>query len=134
MLFRSISVFPLVSMYCEDSTWIGLVLTAFGAAILDPVTMISVRAASGSAAAAGACCAKAGRGAKAIAVATSKYRDVLLNAAMAAATRLRAAPVLASPNVIIVDPLKSLDRRRRETSSATCVATLQRSSRSGSAP
>ena len=34
-------------------------LAAYWAAIRDPVTMISVRAASGSAAAAGACCAKA---------------------------------------------------------------------------
>jgi hypothetical protein len=34
----------------------------------------------------------------------------LLNAAMAAAIRLRAALVLANPNVIIVGPLKSSDR------------------------
>jgi hypothetical protein len=43
-------------------------------------------------------------------MATNKYRDVLnLNAAMAGATRLRAALVPANPNVIIVRPLKSLD-------------------------
>jgi hypothetical protein len=34
----------------------------------------------------------------------------LLNAAMAAAIRLRAALVLANPNVIIVGPLKSSER------------------------
>src|SRR5882757_2599051 len=128
-----ISVFPLVSMYCEDSTWIGLVLTAFGAAIRDPVTMISVRAGSVSAAATAACCARAGRGAKAIAAATNKYCDVLLSAAMAAATRPRAALVLANPNVIIIRPPKVFTGPA-EISSATCVATLQPSLRFGSAP
>jgi hypothetical protein len=37
---------------------------------------------------------------------------VLLSAAIAAVIRLRAALVLANPNVVIVGPLKSLDRPR----------------------
>ena len=37
-----------------DKTWIGLVLTSFGAAMREPVTMISCR---GSADTVGACCA-----------------------------------------------------------------------------
>src|ERR1700722_1512467 len=55
-----ISVLPLASMYFDERTSIGLVLTSFGAAMRDPVTMISCSAGSGAAAAAGACCAIAG--------------------------------------------------------------------------
>src|SRR5258708_12846915 len=51
-----ISVLPDVSIYFDDNTCIGLVLTAFGAAMREPVTMISCR---GSADTAGACCARA---------------------------------------------------------------------------
>ena len=58
-MMRSVtSVLPLVSIYFDDRTSIGLVLTSFGAAMRDPVTMISCSGASG--AAAGACCAIAG--------------------------------------------------------------------------
>src|SRR5260370_29490504 len=49
------SVFPDVSIYFDDKTCMGLVLTSFGAAMREPVTMISCR---GSADTAGACCAK----------------------------------------------------------------------------
>jgi len=38
-----ISVLPVVSMDSDDMTCIGLVLTAFGAAMREPVTMISCR-------------------------------------------------------------------------------------------
>src|SRR5258708_27195351 len=38
-----ISVLPDVSMYFDDKTCIGLVLTSFGAAMREPVTMISCR-------------------------------------------------------------------------------------------
>src|ERR1700719_3773670 len=55
-----ISVLPVASMYFDDRTSIGLVLTSLGAAMRDPVTMISCSGASGAAVAAGTCCAIAG--------------------------------------------------------------------------
>ena len=51
---------PLASIYCEDMTWIGLVLTSFGAAMRDPVTMISCSTGSAATPAVGACWAMAG--------------------------------------------------------------------------
>src|SRR3984957_6244050 len=53
-----ISVLPVVSMDSDDMTSIGLVLTAFGAAMREPVTMISCRGSSVAATLA-CCCAKA---------------------------------------------------------------------------
>src|ERR1700761_119736 len=54
-----ISVLPETWIDCDDTTWMGLVLTSFGEAIRDPVTMISVSGAA-SGAAASACGAGAG--------------------------------------------------------------------------
>ena len=68
------SVLPDTSIYFDDMTVIGLVLTSFGAAMRDPVTMISVRAVSDGSAAAGVCCARAGTPASASAAATSIRR------------------------------------------------------------
>src|SRR5277367_546335 len=55
-----ISVLPVVAMDSDDMTWIGLVLTAFGAAMREPVTTISCRG-SAVTASLGCCCATAGR-------------------------------------------------------------------------
>jgi hypothetical protein len=35
------SVLPVVSMDCDEMTWMGLVLVSFGAAMREPVTMTS---------------------------------------------------------------------------------------------
>jgi len=43
MMRSLISVLPVVSIYFDEMTFIGLVLTSFGAAMREPVTMISCR-------------------------------------------------------------------------------------------
>src|ERR1700676_2579865 len=60
MMRSLISVLPVVAMDSADMTCIGLVLTAFGAAIREPVTTISCMG-SAVTASLGCCCAKAGR-------------------------------------------------------------------------
>ena len=59
MIRSLISVLPVVAMASADTTCIGLVLTAFGAAMREPVTTISCRGGSATLAAVIGCCASA---------------------------------------------------------------------------
>src|ERR1700722_83778 len=54
------SVFPDTCIDFEETTWIGLVLTSFGEAIRDPVTMISCRGPASAAAVIAGCDAAVG--------------------------------------------------------------------------
>jgi hypothetical protein len=60
MMRSLISVLPVVAMDSDVMTSIGLVLTAFGAAMREPVTMISCRGSAVAASLVG-CCATAVR-------------------------------------------------------------------------
>src|SRR6476661_2781002 len=55
-----ISVLPDTCMDWDEMTCMGLVLTAFGEAMREPVTTISCSGSAGAAATAAGCCAKAG--------------------------------------------------------------------------